>query len=120
MSTSKIAMEEPMITKSMTMEMKKITTKKILEKLVKTLLYKDLMERKIPTLPSFLVYNWSNKQNYTTWALQIEAILESYDLAFMVLQDFPHPMVQIVDNLDDEESSTEWSESKLQEYKLTP
>ena len=48
-----------------------------------------------------------DKKNYTTWALQMEAMLESYDLAFMVLQYFPCPMVQIGDTLDDEESSIE-------------
>ena len=41
-----------MITESMTIELTKITTKKKrLENLAETLLYKDLMERKIPTLP---------------------------------------------------------------------
>ena len=80
-STSKIAMEEPM-----TMEFKKITTKKERsKKLVETLLYKDLMERKIRTLTSFLVDNQLDGKNYTTWVLQMEALLESYDLTFMVL-----------------------------------
>ena len=56
LKTNKTIMKEPMITKSMTMELKKINTKKKRSwKLVEALLYKDLMERNIPTLPSFLV-----------------------------------------------------------------
>ena len=105
-----------MIRELMTMELKKMTTKKKrLEKFIENLLYKDLMERNIPTLPSLLVDSWLDKKNHTTWALQMVVVLESYNLAFMVLQDFfPHPMVWIEDTLDDEEFSIEWSNNKLQ------
>ena len=75
------------------------------------------MERKILTLPSFLADSELGKKNYTTWVMQMEVVLESYDLTFMVLQDFPHPMVQIEDTSNNEESSARWSESELQAYK---
>ena len=42
--------------------------------------------------------------NYTTWVLQMEVVLKSYSLAFMVLQEFPCHMVWIKDTLDNEES----------------
>ena len=50
---------------------------------------KDRMERKIPTLSTFLSDGQLDEKNYSTWVMQMEAVLESYDLAFMVLQDVP-------------------------------
>ena len=46
---------------------------------------KDMMERKIPTLPTFPSDKQLDGKNYSTWVMQMEAVLESYDLAFMVL-----------------------------------
>ena len=48
---------------------------------------KDMMEQKIPTLLTFLFDRQLDGKNYSTWVMQMEAVLESYDLAFMVLQD---------------------------------
>ena len=50
---------------------------------------KDMMEQKIPTFLTFLSDKQLNRKNYSTWVMQMEAVLESYDLAFMVLQDVP-------------------------------
>ena len=47
------------------------------------------MERKISTLSTFLSDRQRDGKNYSTWVMQMEAVLESYDLAFMVLQDIP-------------------------------
>ena len=47
--------------------------------------YHELMERKIPTLPTFPTDRQLDGKNYTTWAMQMEAVLETYDLAIMVL-----------------------------------
>ena len=49
--------------------------------------YHELMERKIPTLPTFPTDRQLDGKNYTTWAMQMEAVLETYDLAIMVLQN---------------------------------
>ena len=46
---------------------------------------KDMMERKIPTLPTFPSNRQLHGKNYSTWVMQTEAVLESVDLAFMVL-----------------------------------
>ena len=50
---------------------------------------KDMMEKKIPTLSTFPSDRQLDGKNYSTWVMQMEAVLESYDLAFMVLQDVP-------------------------------
>ena len=46
---------------------------------------KDMMEQKIPTLPTFPSDKQLDRKNYSTWVMQMEIMLESYDLAFMVL-----------------------------------
>ena len=46
---------------------------------------KDMMERKIPTLPTFPSNQQLDGKNYYTWVMQMEAMLESYSLAFMAL-----------------------------------
>ena len=46
---------------------------------------KDMMEKKIPTLPTFPSDRQLDGKNYSTWVMQMEAVFESYDLAFMVL-----------------------------------
>ena len=45
-------------------------------------------------------------KNYSTWVMQMEVMLESYDLVFMVLQDVPRSTALVDDFLDslDEES----------------
>ena len=48
-------------------------------------MYQELMERKIPTLPTFPADRQLDGKNYTTWAMRMEAVLETYDLAVMVL-----------------------------------
>ena len=58
------------------------------------------MERKIPTLLTFLSDRQLDKKNYSTWVMQMEAVLESYDLAFMVLQDIPRSIALVDDFLD--------------------
>ena len=54
--------------------------------------YQELMERKIPTLPTFPADRQLDGKNYTIWAMQMEAVLETYDLAIMVLQNVERPM----------------------------
>ena len=61
---------------------------------------KDMMERKIPTLPTFSSDRQLDGKNYSTWVMQMEAVLESYDLAFMVLQDIPRSTTLADDFLD--------------------
>ena len=48
---------------------------------------KEILEMKIPTLPTFP----SDGKNYSTCIMQMEAVLESYNLASMVLEDIPRP-----------------------------
>ena len=50
---------------------------------------KDMMEQKIQTLPTFPYDRKLDGNNYSTWVMQMEAMLVSYDLTFMVLQDVP-------------------------------
>ena len=50
---------------------------------------KDMMEPKILTLLTFLSDRQLDGKNYSIWVMQMEAVLESYDLAFMILQDVP-------------------------------
>lgn len=52
---------------------------------------KELLERKIPTLPTFPSDRLLDGKNYSTWSMQMEAVLETYDLAVMVLTDLPRP-----------------------------
>ena len=61
---------------------------------------KDMMEWKIPTLPTFPSDKQLDGKNYSTWVMQMEAVLESYDLAIMVLQDVPRPTTLADDFLD--------------------
>ena len=46
---------------------------------------KDMMKWKIPTLPTFPSNRQLDGKKYSTWVMQMEAVLESYDLVFMVL-----------------------------------
>ena len=50
---------------------------------------KDMMERKIPTLPTSPSNQQLDGKNYSTLVVSMEAMLESYNLAFMVLQGIP-------------------------------
>ena len=59
-----------------------------------------MMEQKIPTLLTFLSDRQLDENNYSTCVMQMEALLESYDLAFMVLQDVPRPTALADDFLD--------------------
>ena len=61
---------------------------------------KDMMEQKIPTLPTFSSDRQLDKKNYSTWVMQMEVVLESYDLAFIVLQDVPRLTALADDFLD--------------------
>ena len=62
---------------------------------------KDMMEWKIPTLLTFLSNRQLDKKKYSTWVMQMEAMLESYDLAFMVLQDVPWRLTALADDFLD-------------------
>ena len=50
---------------------------------------KEMLEKKISTLLTFPSARQLDGKNFSTWVMQMEAVLESYDLAFMVLQDVP-------------------------------
>ena len=67
--------------------------------------FKDIMERKIPTLPTFPSDRQLDGKNYTTWVMQMEAVLESYDMAAMVLEDIPRPLSVMDLGKDDGDSS---------------
>ena len=45
---------------------------------------KDMLEKKILTLLTFPSDRQLDGRNYSTWVMQMEAVLESYNLAFMV------------------------------------
>ena len=68
-----------------------------------------MMERKIPTLPIFPSNRQLDGKNYSTWVMQMEAVLESYDVAFTVLQDVPRPTA-LADDFQDfvNEESYRW------------
>ena len=70
--------------------------------------YQELMERKIPTLPTFLADRQLDGKNYTTWAMQMEAVLETYDLAVMVLQNVECPMATNSEDSDYEKQAYQW------------
>ena len=61
---------------------------------------KDMMEGRIPTLSTFPSNRQLDGKSYSTWVMQMEAVLESYDLAFMVLQDVPRPIALADDFMD--------------------
>ena len=55
---------------------------------------------KIPTLSTFPSDRQLDGKNYSTWVMQMEDVLESYDLAFMVLEDISQPTALADDFLD--------------------
>lgn len=48
----------------------------------------ELVERKIPTLPTFPTHKQLDGKNFSTWSLQMEAILETNDMLVAALQQF--------------------------------
>ena len=73
-------------------------------------MYQELMERKIPTLPTFPVDRQLDGKNYTTWAMQMEAVLETYDLAIMVLQNVERPTASNAEDMDYAKQAYEWDQ----------
>ena len=59
--------------------------------------YQELMEMKILTLPTFLADRQLDGKNYSTWAMMMEVVLQTYDLSVMVLQNVEHPTASNVE-----------------------
>ena len=73
--------------------------------------YQELMERKISTLPTFLVDRQLDRKNYTTWAMQMEVVLETYDLVVMVLQNVEHPTASnMEEDMDYAKQAYQWDQ----------
>ena len=80
---------------------------------------KDMLEKKKPTLPTF-PSNWQlDGKNYSTWVMQMEAVLESYDLAFMVLQDVPWSTAitdDFLDSINEESYTWDWLNARIRSF----
>ena len=80
---------------------------------------KDMMEWKIPTLSTFPFDRQLDGNNYSTWVMQMEAVLESYDLAFMVLQDVPQLTAlgdDFLDFVDAESYKWDWLNAWIRSF----
>lgn len=62
------------------------------------LVFEELMERKVPVLPTFPSDKQLDGKNYSTWVMQMEAVLESYDLDVMVTQAVDRPVASLEAN----------------------
>ncbi|MCO5594455.1 hypothetical protein L7F22_048485 [Adiantum nelumboides] len=61
----------------------------------------SILERKVPTLPSIPSDQKLDGKNYSLWKAMMEAVLESYDLLEMVSDDFPRPVANAADTLEE-------------------